>query len=473
MRWLAVFACLTPVAGRAQESSMPAELSALRARTAASISAASVPLSEHAAGEFRRLEDERAARGDYAGAGRAAALRAAMERAAATAAETRPGIPLPARDVRSRGSGIRDEPASGVIFFIRQGATVEWEVRGSFPGLYEVRITCAVAPGRTSDSAEKAPSTGGTLAFARIGGLGPPADPLRFTVSSTGGWNLYERFTIGRMSPGNGPVRFRLTAEKAGGDGIMNLARVDLVPIPDQPDDEGSSLPVQLAESRARYLKAFGEQSANATERYRRDLAAIESAYERLRDADGVARVRQERLRLAHPPDPALLTAAASVPARQPLVLAVGDALGCRWRGEARLSNGRDVLTNLRPAGSAEVFWKLRSFDVPSGRWKVKLHTKMGPLSGGAAELTVLAAASMPIGPALPLVLKPVQSAEERLKAAQTSADPPSVRLQEIEGGTIEIPRGAETMVLRVTALSHEDGALCDLVSLELAPVQP
>jgi hypothetical protein len=474
MRRLAALLCFLATVVTAQEPSVPAELLALRARTAAALAAASVPLAQQSADDFRRLEETRAARGDYDGASRAAALRAAMEREAATAAETRPSLLLHARDVKTRGSGIRDDPKSGVIFFIRQGATVEWEVRGAQAGLYEARITCAVAPGKVSDAPEKSPSTGGVLAFSRIGGLGPTAEPLRFTVSSTGGWNLYERFVIGRLAPGSGPVRFRLVAEKAGSDGIMNLARIDLVPIPDLPgDDSSSDLPSQLADAKARYRKAFAEQAAGATDRYRRDLAAIESAYERLRDADGVARVRQERLRLAHAPDPSLLTAAVSAPAQQPLILAVGDALGCRWRGDMRLSNARDLLTNLRPAGSAEIFWKLRSYNVPAGRWKVKLHTKTGPLSGGSAELTVLAAANAPLGNPLALAIKPSQSPEERLKSAQSNADPPAVRTQEIDAGTLELTRQAETIALRITGLTHEDGSLCDLVSLELSPAPP
>jgi hypothetical protein len=474
MRRLAALVCLSSLAVTAQEPPVPAELLALRARTAAALAAASVPLARQSADDFRRLEETRAARGDYDGASRAAALRAAMERAAATAAETRPPILLHARDVKSRGSGIRDDPKSGVIFFIRQGATVEWEVRGAQAGRYEVRITCAVAPGKVSDAAEKTPSTGGTLSFSRIGGLGAAAEPLRFTVSSTGGWNLYERFVIGRLALGSGPVRFRLAAEKAGSEGIMNLARMDLVPIPDLPEEDSSSdLPSQLAEAKARYRKAFADQAATATERYRRDLAAIESAYERLRDADGVARVRQERLRLALAPDPSLLTASATAPAQQPLILAVGDALGCRWRGDVRLSNARDLLTNLRPAGSAEIFWKLRSYNVPAGRWKVKLHTRTGPLSGGSAEIAVLAAGNTPLGNPLSLAIKPTQSPEERIKSAQSNADPPAVKTQETEAGTLELTRQAETIALRVTGLTHDDGSLCDLVSLELSPAPP
>lgn len=474
MRRLAALVCFPAAALTAQEASVPAELLTLRARTAAGLAAASVPLARQSAEDFQRLEESRAARGDYEGASRAAVLRAAMEREAATAAETRPSILLHARDVKTRGSGIRDDPKSGVIFFIRQGATVEWEIRGARPGLYEARITCAVAPGKVSDDAEKSPSTGGVLAFSRIGGLGQVSEPLRFTVSSTGGWNLYERFVIGRLAPGNGPVRFRLAAEKAGSDGIMNLARIDLVPVPDLPDEDSSSdLPSQLAEAKARYRKAFAEQASSATERYRRDLAAIESAYERLRDADGVARVRQERQRLAQAPDPSLLAAAASAPSQQPLILAVGDALGCRWRGDVRLSNARDLLTNLRPAGAAEIFWKLRSYNVPAGRWKVKLHTKSGPLSGGSAELAILAAASTPLGHPLAFTVKPAQSPEERLKAAQANTAPPAVKSQEIDAGTIELTRQAETIALRVTGLAHDDGSLCDLVSLELLPAPP
>jgi hypothetical protein len=103
----------------------------------------------------------------------------------------------------------------------------------------------------------------------------------------------------------------------------------------------------------------------------------------------------------------------------------------------------------------------------------VKLHTRTGPLSGGSAELVVLAAAQAPLGIPLTLAINPTQSPEERLKSAQSNTDPPAEKTQEIEAGTLELTRQAETIALRVTALTHDDGSLCDLVSLELSPAPP
>jgi hypothetical protein len=65
MRRLAALLCFPAAAVTAQEPSVPAELLALRARTAAALAAASVPLAQQSADDFRRLEETRATRGDY------------------------------------------------------------------------------------------------------------------------------------------------------------------------------------------------------------------------------------------------------------------------------------------------------------------------------------------------------------------------------------------------------------------------
>jgi len=177
-----------------QEGQMLPEILELRRRCAAQIAAGDVPLQTRRLAELQELETSRAASGEYEGAQRVAVVRESVLGEAAARADTRARVLLHARDVTTRGSGLRDDPATGVIFFSKKGATVEWDVRGQFSGWYEVRLRCAVKGSprtKDGDSGQEEKKAGGVVAFSRVGGLGAAAAPVVRGVEGTGGWNLY------------------------------------------------------------------------------------------------------------------------------------------------------------------------------------------------------------------------------------------------------------------------------------------
>jgi hypothetical protein len=297
--------------------------------------------------------------------------------------------------------------------------------------------------------------------------LGAAAAPVVHAVEGTGGWNLYETVTIGRLSLSSGPVRLRLVAEKAAAEGLMNLARVELVPVTGPVAvEQADVLPEALVKAREGFLKAFGERARGATERYRKELAVLEAAFEKAKDSDGVARVKQERARVAGEPDPGMLSGGDAAPART-VVMGVGDPLGCSWRGECRLSNTKDVLGGLRPAGGAAVLWKLRAYGVPTGTWDVKIKARVGALGGGTAELQLLGAGGVVLGDPVAVEVEPVQTPEDR---DDEGAEVPGAESRTIEAGRMKIPKQAETLILRVNGLTHADGTLFDLKAVELQP---
>ena len=485
----ALFAAAT---ARADDEPVPPELAALRRHCLESIETGAVPLERRWIESLGALERDRAAAGDYDGAQRAASLGESLATQAAEKADVRPRVSLGAAEVKTKGSGLSDAP--GTLRFLKSGATAEWEVRGNFSGWYEVRLVCAVngrhvvsqaeALGREGErrerkdddsSQEQAPRTGGILQFSRVGGLGATAAPLRYALGGTGGWNLFETIPIGRMVLSNGPVRLRILVEKAAAEGLMNLSRIDLVPV-SGPKSAGDDEPDALAAARSTYLKSYAERAKAATERYRKDLPAIEALYDRMKDSDGVARVRQERARVAAAVTPDLVAGGDAGGGSRTITLTVGDALGCQWRGDCRLNSTKDTLSGLRPAGTASVTWKLRAYGVPSGRYAVRIPARVGVLGGGKAELQVLGPGGAPLDKPVKVDVEPVQSANDRVKseAAEKNGDdsyyPPQPQRREIEPGYLTIPKTAEAIVLRVTELTHEDGTLLDLKRLELRP---
>jgi hypothetical protein len=457
-----------------QEGQVLPEILELRRRCAAQIAAGDVSLQTRRLAELQELETSRAAAGDYEGAQRVAVVREGVLGEAAARADTRARVLLQAREVTTRGSGLRDDPATGVIFFSKKGATVEWDVRGQFSGWYEVRLRCAVKGSprtKDGDSGQEEKKAGGVVAFSRVGGLGAAAAPVVHGVEGTGGWNLYETVVIGRMALSNGPVRLRLVAEKAASEGLMNLARVELVPVSGPVAVEAADvLPGALVKAREVFLKSYAERARGATERYRKELAVLEAAFEKAKDREGVARVKQERARVAGEPDPGMLSGGDGERVRT-VVMGVGDVLGCSWRGECRLSNTKDVLGGLRPAGGASVLWKLRAFGVPTGSWDVKIKARVGALGGGTAELQFLGAGGVALGEPVAVEVEPVQTAEEREKNRDDEdAKVPDAESRTIDAGRMTIPKQAETLILRVSGLTHGDGTLFDLKAVELQP---
>ena len=451
-----------------------------------------MPLERRWVESLTALERERAAAGDYEGAQRAASLGESLATQAAEKADARPRVSLGAAEVKLKGSGLSEAP--GTLRFLKSGATAEWEIRGNFSGWYEVRLVCAVngrhvvsqaeALARDAErrerkdddsSQEQAPRTGGILQFSRVGGLGTAAAPLRYAMGGTGGWNLFETIPIGRMVLSNGPVRLRILVEKAAVDGLMNLSRIDLVPVsgPKSAGDEG---PDALAAARSTYLKSYAERARAATERYRKDLPAIEAVYERMKDSDGVARVRQEKARIAAAVTPELVAGGDAGGGSRTITLTVGDPLGCQWRGDCRLNSTKDTLSGLRPAGTASVTWKLRAYGVPSGRYAVTIPARIGVLGGGKAEMQVLGPGGTPLDKPVKVDVEAVQDADARAKseAANRNNDdsyyPPQPVRREIDVGYLTIPKQAEAIVLRVMELTHEDGSLLELKRLEMRP---
>jgi hypothetical protein len=135
------------------------------------------------------------------------------------------------------------------------------------------------------------------------------------------------------------------------------------------------------------------------------------------------------------------------------------------------LSNTKDVLGGLRPAGGASVLWKLRAFGVPTGSWDVKIKARVGALGGGTAELQFLGAGGVALGEPVAVEVEPVQTAEEREKNRDDEdAKVPDAESRTIDAGRMTIPKQAETLILRVSGLTHGDGTLFDLKAVELQP---
>jgi hypothetical protein len=78
----------------------------------------------------------------------------------------------------------------------------------------------------------------------------------------------------------------------------------------------------------------------------------------------------------------------------------------------------------------------------------------VGALGGGTAELQLLGAGGVALGDPVAVEVEPVQTPESRT----------------IEAGRMTIPKQAETLILRVSGLTHGDGSLFDLKAVELQP---
>ena len=87
---------------------------------------------------------------------------------------------------------------------------------------------------------------------------------------------------------------------------------------------------------------------------------------------------------------------------------------------------------------------------------------------GGTATLAAFGVSSSPAGPPLKITVDPVEKADTKSKKPGDGGEPAAARRVELEAGRLVIGKGAETLVLTVTGLTHPDGSLLDLSHLTL-----
>ncbi len=464
---------------------IPRELAALRARYAENILSADRSVTGQWAVTLESLEKARAAAEDYAGAER---VRHRREEAIAVAGtdDGRISFRLSVRDITSKGSGLKAEDAAGAVSILNSGAFIDWQITGDFSGWYEVRLTHAV-PGRTdrtgtitpfsspagvappprkTDADGQAAQNGGLVAFQNITQLSRDTTVLRREIVSTGGHSEWVTVSLGRVEITGNLAKFKLTAEEAARNGLMRFRGLELVPVP--PPPPASSGEARLAKAREQFNKDFRGQTQAANNHYRETLTLLEQQARRGNDTDTVVRVREEKNTLASNPEQLAMGDPAGASRTATVVLEAGTSFRSFFRGEVMFDPVHKWFTKLRPANTGSISWRLPAYNVPSGKYSVQIKGRVPLNGGGQATLGAFATGGTAAGPPVKVEVKPVVSPENRGKKTGPNGEvfAPEARLLEV--GTVIIGKGAETLTLTVTGLTHADGWLMDLTKVTL-----
>lgn len=478
----------------AADAVVPPELAALRARYAVSLSTADRAVTGQWMTTMAALEKARAAAGDYEGAAR---MRARREESLVLMGtdDGRLTVRLTVKEVTGKGSGLTIGETGGTATLSSNGAFLEWDVSGEFKGWYDIMLTHGVGGGRGDHTAEVTPITGprppaersesdsypplagGWASFQNLSSLNRNETVLRRQIVSTGGWNAWRRVSLGRMELNGRLARLRLTVEDPAKEGVMQFRQLELVPST-APGAKGAAEKLKLA--RDEFVKDFRNLAVAANRKYRAGLDALELQATRSKDTDTLIHVRNEKDALTNSPEALALSSPSGGASRSaPIKLEVTNSFNCTVRGEIRPDKDRTALTMLRPVGSATITWRLLAFNVGSGVYQVEIKGRVPVNGGGTGTLAAFGASSTPAGKALGFKIDPVVKPEARGKKLESGESPPSAQGLALDAGHVVIGKGAETLTLTVTGLTHSDGSLMDLRSLTLTrtgdvpPVKP
>ena len=493
MGWTAVGAQTLPVplpkdlggAGLpASGAALPPELAALRARYAVSLSTADRAVTGQWMTTMSALEKARAAAGDYEGAAR---MRVRREESLVLMGtdDGRMTVRLSIKEVTGKGSGLTIGETGGTATLTSNGAFLEWDVSSEFKGWYDIMLTHGVGgrgdhtaevtpitgprpPAEKSDSDSSPPVAGGWASIQNLSSLNRNETVLRRQIVSTGGWNAWRRVSMGRMELNGRLARLRLTVEDPTREGVMQFRYLELVPsTPPAPGAKGAAEKLKLA--RDEFVKDFRSLALTANGKYRAGLDALEQQATRSKDTDTLIRVRNEKDALTNSPEALALSSPSGGSSHSgPIKLEVNNSFNCTVRGDIRPDKDRTALTMLRPAGTATVTWRLLAFNVASGVYQVEIKGRVPVNGGGTGTLAAFGAASAPAGKALGFKIDPVVKPEARGKKLESGESPPAAQRLELDAGHVVIGKGAESLTLTVTGLTHSDGSLMDLRYLTL-----
>lgn len=273
---------------------------------------------------------------------------------------------------------------------------------------------------------------------------------------------------MGRMELNGRLARLRLTVEDPTREGVMQFRYLELVPsTPPAPGAKGAAEKLKLA--RDEFVKDFRSLALTANGKYRAGLDALEQQATRSKDTDTLIRVRNEKDALTNSPEALALSSPSGGSSHSgPIKLEVNNSFNCTVRGDIRPDKDRTALTMLRPAGTATVTWRLLAFNVASGVYQVEIKGRVPVNGGGTGTLAAFGAASAPAGKALGFKIDPVVKPEARGKKLESGESPPAAQRLELDAGHVVIGKGAESLTLTVTGLTHSDGSLMDLRYLTL-----
>jgi hypothetical protein len=461
-------------------------VAAVRARLGQSLAVADRTVTFQWLSSLTELERRRASAGDYEGAQRVR-LRGEQALAAAGTDDGRSSVPLLVGDSTNKGTGLSVNESQTTAEFRTKGAFLEWDMTGAFGGWYEVMLTHGVMGGKDQtaeispvigpipkhreDSDSEAAPTGGWVAFQNMSNLGA-ATVLRREIVSTGGWNSWRTVSLGRIQmPDSRLAKFRLTGEEVAKRGLMHFRQLELIPV-SAPASAAVAGEDKLTGARVVFEKEFRSRVSVNSTGYRSALASLEQQAIRTKDNDLLYRVREEVKRLAETPEKLALSSdaeLAALPAK--FKLTVGDSFSCQRRGDIKLDSGSSTLTQLRPAGTAAIIWRLSAFNVVSGVYEVEIDCRVPLNGGGGASLGAFGAANAPAGPALKFDVKPVVLPENKNKPLASGEPAPSAEKRTEEPGKIIIGKNAESLILSINSLVHSNGSLMDITSLKLTRI--
>ena len=468
----------------ASDAALPPELAALRARYAVSLSTADRAVTGQWMTSMATLEKARAAAGDYEGAAR---MRVRREESLVLMGtdDGRMTVQLTTKEVTGKGSGLTIGETGGTATLTSNGAFLEWDVSGDFKGWYDIILTHGVngrgdhtakvtpltgprPPAEKSESDSSPPVAGGWASFQNLSSLNRNETVLRREIVSTGGWNAWRRVSLGRMEINGRLARLRLTAEDPAKEGVMQFRQLELLPsTPPAPGAKGAAEKLKLA--RDEFVKDFRSLALAASRKYRTGLDALELQATRSKDSDTLIQVRSEKDALTTSPEALALNSSSGDSSRSaPIKLEVTNSFNFTVRGEIRPDKDRTALTMLRPVGTATVTWRLLAFNIGSGDYQVEIKGRVPVNGGGTGTLAAFGASSTPAGKALGFKIDPVVKPEARGRKLPPEESPPSAQRLELDAGHIIIGKGAETLTLTVTGLTHSDGSLMDLRYLTL-----
>ncbi|HWB05651.1 MAG TPA: hypothetical protein VG796_21710 [Verrucomicrobiales bacterium] len=478
-----------PASSAAERPQTPAPpaLAALRARYAESIVSADCAAISQWLPALAALEKTRATAEDYEGAD---AVRRRAEQALAVAGTDDGRIPirLSSRDIAGKGSGLKVDDSAGIITISSGGAFLDWEVSGEIKGWYEARLTHAVA-GRKDRTAEITPFTGpltqerrnrksgpddsgaqsGWISFQNVSNLNRDELVLRREIVSTGGSHEWVTVPLGRLEIPGRLAKFRLVNDEAGSN-PLRFRSLELVPVPAPATGEDGA--ARLAKAREVFNREFRIQTQASNNHYRDSLTQQELQARRANDTDTQVRLRDEKERLAKTPEQLALGEAGESGSRNtPIVMDVAPSSASfkfSYRGDITPDSTRTGLTKLRPANSASITWKLAACHVGSGVYSVEIKGRVPLNGGGTATLAATGPGGAAFGKPLNIEVKPVVSSSKPKKAESGSEAAPGPENRTLQAGSVAIGKGAESLTLTVTGLTHSDGWLMDLQQLTL-----
>lgn len=399
---------------------------------------------------LRALEAARVEQEDYAGADAVAQALLALEKSSAASPTKAPSTMLSAHTPHQLSYGALER--NGQIFINKANGSIRWDGLALAAGRYQVNLIYSVdAPangvtrivtGSGVRQPTEAPAYGGSLTFSEITSING-SETLKFKVPRT--TMLVEKTTaeLGFITTTSSRTSLILKAVEAYSEGLMTFHGIELVPVSAPQTASPGTEAKEFATYQEEYRKQMQEKTTGAHKAWLVKLQELMKSATESANTEALTLIKPEITRVSSILNPA---APVSTAPSGPISLNACDPLLATFNSEIRISNTKDCLQRLRPAG-ARVSFKLAGKVAP-GNYHVALNLNEGAGMGGTYSLTC---------------------GSSQLSGSLEGKGALVHHTMEVSK-TLVVPPDAKYLEFSVESLLNPSGSLCELRSIDLTP---